>query len=122
MQEDQTLTLAEALTHPQRGCMTYHDLDVSVIGLGSLAARWLRLLGYDQPGVALELLGAASDDLFGDGSLMIMLAAPADVFREWFTNDDYSIYDLTEKTGSEAWAAEALARMPAIDWPQPLLS
>ena len=118
----QTFTLAEALTHPQRGCMTFDDLELSVIGVGSLAARWLCLLGYDQPGADLELLDAASDDLFGDGELMVMLAAPADVFREWFTNGDYSIYELTEKTGSEAWAAEALARVPAIDWPQPLLS
>ena len=117
------LTLAQARNHPDIASgMTLDDLSVTPIEMGMLAARWLRLLGFNKGEVAAALMIAADEDFFGDVPLLAALAGSAAEFKEWWVKDDASIYCLTDATGSEEWAADVLARVPAIDWPQPLLS
>ena len=116
------LTLAQARNHPDiASCMTLEHLSVTPIEMGMLAARWLRLLGFDKGEVAAALMAAADEDFFNDVPLLAALAGSASEFKEWWSTDDASIYCMTDATGSEEWAVDVLARAPN-DWPQHLLS
>lgn len=116
------LTLAQARNHPDiASCMTLDHLSVTPIEMGMLAARWLRLLGFDKGEVAAALMAAADEDFFGDVPLLAALAGSAAEFKAWWLKDDASIYCMTDATGSEEWAVDVLARAPN-DWPQHLLS
>ena len=116
------LTLAQARNHPDIASgMTLDDLSVTPIEMGMLAARWLRLLGCHKGEVAAALMAAADEDFFNDVPLLAALAGSAAEFRAWWVKDDASIYCLTDATGSEAWAAGAVARVPN-EWPQHLIS
>jgi hypothetical protein len=70
--------------------------------------------------VWLWLCGVADDDspdadrvrreVLGDGGLMVAIALPAVEFFRWLRAAAWEDFDSTQRTGSEAWAWEALKR------------
>ena len=113
------LTLAQAISHPERAFLTWADVAVGDLLLAGLAARWLRLLGFAQQPMTAAQGRAADIDFFGDLSLVMALAGSAPDFRVWWARDDASGYEMTMATGSEDWAVDVLARVPN-EWPHAL--
>lgn len=109
------ITLAEALSWDDaaevacglRKC----DFDFSDSERISTRDLWLHLTGVE-PGS--ELASVATDEVWTNSDLFILLNSPAREFVNWFRRDDWDLYNLTEETGDDAWACCVLERARAM--------
>jgi hypothetical protein len=71
---------------------------------------WLRGIATDSED---QVLSRARSEVLADGGLFVALNLPAAEFAEWFRREDWSCFDETERSGSDAWAWELLWRARA---------
>lgn len=107
------LTLQEAAQEDAPGILAWGDVKASPEEVAALVTwfQWLCGMNHD---TAPELLAAARADVAGDVKLAAMLAGGPAAFAQWFADDDWSIYELTDATGSDAWARAVLTRCAGL--------
>ena len=115
----QQLSIHAAMNHPDSAFLLTEEIDFASSGLSplQLVARFAWACGVGADSVQ-EVRDAVHDDVIGDGRLALALSGTPSTFATWFANEQWDIYELTEATGGEEWAAVALATARgAAAWP-----
>jgi hypothetical protein len=109
----QPLTLTAAATLPPTAwaALSVPELDLSGADRERLAGVWLWLCGVAPNSAAA---GRVRREVLNDAPLMVALSLPGVELLRWLRRAAWEDFDSTERTGSEAWAWEALQKVWAV--------
>jgi len=102
-----TLAAAAVLPDEIRSELVLSDLTLTRGDRARVAAAWLWLCGVADDDADADHVRR---EALSDADLIVALSLPALEFFRWFRAADWALFTSTERTGSEAWAMQALQR------------
>lgn len=105
-----TLVQAAALPQDEWEQLWMTDLALTASDRAQVASVWHWLCGVPEGAPSGARVG---NEVLADAPLLVALSLPATEFLDWLSFEDWTVFDSTERTGSEEWVGEALRRARA---------